>query len=118
MFFRPKPVKAQIVGYSASEEQIEAAERFHKSLRHRYEAARQGTQDEIGAFYRSGQVMIRVSKIEVVPSIEVLALTGVDENGGHVVVAGYFKSMDVMFRKVEAANSVSRHSVEFSVRAA
>ena len=101
MFFQRKLVKAQMPVCIASKEQIDAAEQFHENLRHRYEAALQNTQHEVGAFYRSGQVMIRVSRIETVPAIEVLMLTGVDENGDHLVIAGHLKSMDVMFRNVE-----------------
>jgi len=118
MFFRHKPAKTHIPEFLASKEQVEAAERFYESLRHGYAAAVQSARSEIGVFYQSGQVLIRVLKIELLPAIQVLMLTGVAENGDRLVVSGYYKSMDVMFREVKPAVEAQRTPVEFHERAA
>lgn len=108
-------MKTRLPEFVASKEQIEEADRFHESLRHRYEAALHNTHDGIGAFFQSGQVTIRVFKIELLPAIGVLMLTGVDENDSRIVVSGYFKSMTIMF--LELAKDAPRTPVEFGVPA-
>jgi len=110
-----KPTKPRV---TITKEEIDAAERFQECLRQQYEIALQSMREdvEIGAFYLSGQTMIRISKIEMVPTSGALMLTGVEESGRPVVVAGYFKSMDVMFRRVELSKDAARTSLEFHIR--
>ncbi|MGA3090135.1 MAG: hypothetical protein ABSD75_16100 [Terriglobales bacterium] len=120
MFLRRKPAKIKTPEIIVPGEQIEDAARFLDDLRRRYETAIQSLQDDeqVAAFYQSGQVLVRVSAIQMLPAHSLLMLTGTDKNGDHVVVSSYYKSMNVDFRTVNSANLKTRSTVQFSLQAA
>jgi hypothetical protein len=101
-------------------ERIEDADRFLDNLKRRYQIALQSVQDDeqVAAYYQSGQVLVRVSAIQILPAQSVLMLTGRDESGHHIVVSSYYKSMDVDFRKIRRGEVERPPTVQFSLLAA
>jgi hypothetical protein len=101
-------------------EQIEDADRFLDDLRRRYQTAVQSIQDDeqVAAFYQSGQVLVRVSAIQMLPAQSILMLTGTDESGNHLVMSSYYKSTNVDFRKIKRGELETPSTVQFSLWAA
>jgi hypothetical protein len=119
MFGRRKPAETE-TPIIVPREQIEDADCFLDHLKRRYQTALQSIQDDeqVAAYYQSGKVSVRVSAIRILAAQSVLMLTGIDENGHHIVVSSYYKSMDVDFRKIKRGELERPSTVQFSLLAA
>lgn len=87
------------------------AENFRKSLKTIYEALQQGLQqdEEVAAFYGN----VRVYNIKML-SNSVLTLDGIDGGGNHVLVAGHYSSVHLVYTKLKLTPEKKRTPIGFS----
>jgi hypothetical protein len=96
---------------------VQEAELFRKGLEALYESMVPGLKgdEEIAIFYETGKETIRVSHLKMA-SNSVLILTGEDENGNGTAVAGYFKSMQLIYKKLKLGEKKERTPIGFSTQ--
>lgn len=99
---------------------IQEAERFAKGLQDFYEAIEGGLKndEEIQVFYDTGAERILVHHIRMAAD-NVLILTGADAAGNVTSVAGYFKSMNLIYKKIKVMNATGeqRKRIGFEITA-
>jgi hypothetical protein len=94
---------------------VQEAERFQKGLAALYESIVPGLKpdEEIAIFYETAKETIRVTHLKMA-SDSVLILTGRDENGNGTAVAGHFKSMHLIYKKLKLGDKKQRTLIGFS----
>lgn len=88
---------------------------FHKGLRSVYQSIEPGLKpdEEIAILYETGKETIHVTNLKI-ESDSVLLLTGKDENGNGTAVAGHFKSMHLIYKKLKLGDMKQRTPIGFS----
>jgi len=94
---------------------VQEAERFQKGLALLYESMVPGLKpdEEIAIFYETGKETIRVTHLKMA-SNSVLILTGRDENGNGTAVAGHFKGVNLIYKKLKLGETKQRTPIGFS----
>jgi hypothetical protein len=94
---------------------VQEAERFQKGLAVLYDSMVPGLKpdEEIAIFFETGKETIRVTHLKMA-SDSVLILTGRDENGNGSAVAGHFKGMHLIYKKLKLGETKQRIPIGFS----
>ncbi len=81
---------------------VQESKAFQEGLKTLYETlqASQRDDEEIAVFYEAGKDTIRVYRIQMTADV-VLVLAGLDGAGNPTAVAGHFKSMNLVYKKIK-----------------